>query len=213
MIRIVLVDDHALVREGVSRLLEVQPDMRVIGSFGEGAPAVAFAAEQEPDVAIVDVAMPQASGIDVVRQLREASADTHVLVLSMHSNPQYVHQALLAGALGYVAKESAGPVLVEAVREVQAGRRYLSESIGREALQRYLEDPARRDPMQQLSAREREVLRHTVQGRTIAQTAQRLGVSPKSVETYRSRLMTKLGIEDLPSLVKFAIRYGITSLE
>ena len=213
MIRIVLIDDHALVREGVSRLLEVQPDMRVIGSFGEGAPAVAFAAEQEPDVAIVDVAMPQASGIDVVRQLREASADTHVLVLSMHSNPQYVHQALLAGALGYVAKESAGPVLVEAVREVQAGRRFLSESIGREALQRYLEDPARRDPMQQLSAREREVLRHTVQGRTIAQTAQRLGVSPKSVETYRSRVMTKLGIEDLPSLVKFAIRYGITSLE
>jgi DNA-binding NarL/FixJ family response regulator len=213
VIRIVLIDDHALVREGVSRLLEVQPDMQVIGSFGEGAPAVAFAAEHEPDVAIVDVAMPQASGIDVVRQLREASADTHVLVLSMHSNPQYVHQALLAGALGYVAKESAGPVLVEAVREVQAGRRFLSESIGREALQRYLEDPARRDPMQQLSAREREVLRYTVQGRTIAQTAQRLGVSPKSVETYRSRLMTKLGIEDLPSLVKFAIRYGITSLE
>jgi DNA-binding NarL/FixJ family response regulator len=213
VIRIVLIDDHALVREGVSRLLEVQPDMQVIGSFGEGSPAVVFAAEHEPDVAIVDVAMPQASGIDVVRQLREASADTHVLVLSMHSNPQYVHQALLAGALGYVAKESAGPVLVEAVREVQAGRRYLSESIGREALQRYLEDPARRDPMQQLSAREREVLRHTVQGRTIAQTAQRLGVSPKSVETYRSRLMTKLGIEDLPSLVKFAIRYGITSLE
>ena len=162
MIRIVLVDDHALVREGVSRLLEVQPDMQVIGSFGEGAPAVAFAAEEEPDVAIVDVAMPHASGIDVVRQLREASADTHVLVLSMHSNPQYVHQALLAGALGYVAKESAGPVLVEAVREVQAGRRYLSESIGREALQRYLDDPARRDPMQQLSAREREVLRYTV---------------------------------------------------
>jgi DNA-binding NarL/FixJ family response regulator len=213
LIRIVLVDDHALVREGVSRLLEVQPDMQVIGSFGEGAPAVAFAAEEEPDVAIVDVAMPNASGIDVVRQLREASADTHVLVLSMHSNPQYVHQALLAGALGYVAKESAGPVLVEAVREVQAGRRYLSESIGREALQRYLDDPARRDPMQQLSAREREVLRYTVQGHTIAQTAQHLGVSPKSVETYRSRLMTKLGIEDLPSLVKFAIRYGITSLE
>jgi DNA-binding NarL/FixJ family response regulator len=213
LIRIILVDDHALVREGVSRLLEVQPDMRVVGSFGEGSPAVAFAAEEEPDVAIVDIAMPEASGIDVVRQLREASADTHVLVLSMHSNPQYVHQALLAGALGYVAKESAGPVLVEAVREVQAGRRFLSESIGREALQRYLEDPARRDPMQQLSAREREVLRHTVQGRTIAQTAQRLGVSPKSVETYRSRLMTKLGIEDLPSLVKFAIRAGITSLE
>ncbi len=212
MIRILLVDDHALVREGVSRLLEAQTDMRVIGSFGEPDAALAFAAREEPDVAVVDIAMPQASGIELARRLRAASPDTQLLVLTMHSNPEYVHQALLAGALGYVAKESAGPVLVEAVRAVQAGRRYLSESLGTEALRRYLQRGEDSDPLGRLSAREREVLRHTVEGRTIAETAQRLGLSPKSVETYRSRLMTKLGIEDLPALVKFAIRHGVTTV-
>lgn len=212
MIRIILVDDHALVREGVSRLLEAQPDMRVVGSFGDGDAAIRFAAREEPDVAILDIAMPQANGIDVARQLRDASPDTHLLVLSMHSNPEYVHQALLAGALGYVAKESAGPVLVEAVRVVHAGRRYLSESLGQEAIRRSSQSSEERDPLGALSAREREVLRHTVEGRTIAETARRLGLSPKSVETYRSRLMTKLDIDDLPALVKFAIRHGITTV-
>jgi len=212
VIRILLVDDHALVREGVSRLLEAQSDMQVVGSFGEPEAALAFAAREEPDVAIVDVAMPQASGIELARRLRAASPDTQLLVLSMHSNPEYVHQALLAGALGYVAKESAGPVLVQAVRAVQAGRRYLSESLGSEALSRYLQRGEDSDPLGRLSAREREVLRHTVEGCTIAETAQRLGLSPKSVETYRSRLMTKLAIEDLPALVKFAIRHGVTTV-
>lgn len=196
----------------MSRLLEAHEDMRVVGSFGEPDAAVAFAAAEEPDVAIVDIAMPQASGIDVARRLREVSPDTHLLVLTMHSSPEYVHQALLAGALGYVAKASAGPALVEAVRAVQAGRRYLSESLGTEALQRYLQRSAADDPLGRLSTREREVLRHTVEGRTIAETAQRLGLSPKSVETYRSRVMTKLDIKDLPALVKFAIRHGVTTV-
>lgn len=212
MIRIILIDDHALVREGVSRLLDVQSDMKVIGAFGEGEAAVRFAAEAEPDVAIVDIAMPEANGIDIARALRAASPDTQLLVLSMYSHPEYVHQALLAGALGYVAKESAGPVLVEAVRAVQAGRRYLSESLGTEALNRFLQGSEAGDPLGRLSARERQVLQHTVEGRTIAETAQRLGLSPKSVETYRSRLMTKLDIGDLPALVKFAIRHGVTSV-
>jgi len=212
VIRIILIDDHELVRDGVSRLLEAHADMTVIGSFGDAREAVRFASREEPDVAIVDVAMPTASGIDVARQLRDASPDTHVLVLSMHSNPEYVRQALLAGALGYVAKESAGAVLVEAVRRVQNGQRYFSEALGEEALQRFLEDGGERDPLEPLSAREREVLRYTVEGRTIAETAQELGLSPKSVETYRSRMMTKLGIEDLPALVKFAIRHGITTV-
>jgi DNA-binding NarL/FixJ family response regulator len=212
VIRIILIDDHALVREGVSRLLDAQEDMQVVGAFGEGDAAVRFAAREEPDVAIVDIALAQASGIDVARALRTASPDTQLLVLSMYSHAEYVHQALLAGALGYVAKESAGPVLVEAVRAVQAGRRYLSESLGTEALNRFLEGSAGGDPLGRLSARERQVLQHTVEGRTIAETAQRLGLSPKSVETYRSRLMTKLDIGDLPALVKFAIRHGVTSV-
>lgn len=213
MIRVILIDDHALVRDGVSRLLEAQPDIRVIGSFGEGAPAVRFAYKEKPDVAIVDIAMPDDNGIDITRLLRRASGDTHILVLSMHSNPEYVHQALLAGALGYVAKESAGQVLVDAVRSVNLGHRYLSTEIEEETLQRYLRIANNGDPVAMLSAREHEVLRHTVEGCTIAETAQRLGISPKSVETYRSRLMTKLDIDGLPALVKFAIRHGITSIE
>lgn len=212
MIRVILVDDHALVRDGISRLLEAQADMQVIGSFGDGDAAVRFSAREDPDVAVIDVAMPQSSGIDITRRLRDAAPETSVLVLSMHSNPEYVHQALLAGALGYVAKESAGPVLVEAIRTVHAGRRYLSDTLGYEALQRYQASAEQRDPLGLLSARERQVLRHTVEGKTIAQTAAQLGVSPKSVETYRSRVMTKLGIVDLPGLVKFAIRNGITTV-
>jgi DNA-binding NarL/FixJ family response regulator len=211
-IRIILIDDHAIVREGVSRLLEAEPDMRVVGSFGEGRAAIRFAAQEEPDVAVVDIAMPNEDGIDISRQLRDASPDTHILVLSMHSNPEYVHQALLAGALGYVAKESVGRVLVEAIRAVHAGRRYLPESLGHEVLQRYLQDGEEHDPLARLSARERQVLQLIVEGRTSAEVAERLGLSPKSVDTYRSRLMAKLGIEDLPALVKFAIRHGITTI-
>lgn len=212
MIRILLVDDHEIVREGVQRLLEGQSDMTVVGSFGDPGEAIRFAAREQPDVAVVDISMPSASGIDLARQLRDAAPDTQLLVLSMHSNPEYVRQALLAGALGYVAKESAGAVLVEAVRRVQSGQRYLSDALDADALQRLLADSGERDPLEPLSAREREVLRHTVEGRTIAETAALLGLSPKSVETYRSRMMTKLGIEDLPSLVKFAIRHGITTV-
>lgn len=212
MIRIVLLDDHTAVRDGISRLLEAQPDMCVVGSFDDADTTIRYVAQHEPDVAILDVAMPHASGIDVARRLREVSADTNLLMLSMYSNPEYVHQALLAGVLGYVAKESAGPVLVDAIRSVQAGRRYLSESLGYEALHRYLQNHEGRDPLGSLSARERQVLRCTVDGCSIAETARELGLSPHSIETYRSRLMAKLGIEDLPALVKFAVKHGLTSV-
>jgi DNA-binding NarL/FixJ family response regulator len=213
VIRILLVDDHTLVREGLSGLLEAQPDMRVVGSFGDGDEAVRFAASEAPDVAVVDIAMPQESGIDIARRLREAAPETRILVLSMHTNPEYVHQALLAGALGYVAKESAGLVLVRAIHAVCDGRRFLSESLGDEGLQRFLRSRQARDDLELLSPREREVLQYTVAGLTIAQTAERLGLSPKSVETYRSRTMTKLAIDDLASLVKYAVRHGITTVE
>ena len=165
MIRIILVDDHALVRDGVGRLLEVQTDMQVIGSFGESATAIPYAAGHRPDVAIVDIAIPHDNGIDITRSLRQVSPSTRVLVLSMHSNAEYVHQALLAGALGYVAKESAGEVLVKAVRAVNAGERFLcSES------EAQLASPLahRAAPATLLSAREHEVLRYTVEGLTIA---------------------------------------------
>ena len=206
MIRVLLVDDHALVREGVSRLLEVEPDMRVVGSFADGNTAVRFAAREAPDVAILDIAMPGANGIDVARRLRAVSPKTQLLMLSMHTQPEYVRQAFWAGANGYVVKESAGREVAAGVRAVHAGRRYLSDSIRRAP------DADRdEDPLHTLSAREMEVLKLVVEGNTSHEVATRLGLSPKSIDTYRSRLMSKLDVAHLPALVKFAIRRGLTS--
>lgn len=207
MIRIILVDDHSLVREGVGRLLEEEPDMRVVGSFDEGTAAVRFAAREAPDVAILDVAMPGTSGIDVARRLRAVSPRTQLLMLSMHERQEYVHQALWAGANGYVLKECAGDEVVAAVRAVHAGRRYLSERISPRALESDFSD----DPLDRLSAREIEVLKLVVDGNSSNQVAALLQLSPKSVDTYRSRVMAKLDVAGLPELVKFAIRRGLTS--
>src|SRR5262245_11407761 len=211
-IRIILVDDHALVREGIARLLDGQHDMRVIASFGAGRDAIRYAEREEADVAVLDVAMPDLNGIEVARNLQDASPETRIVMLSMHADIEYVHRALPAGAQGYVLKGCAGRVLLEAVRAVHGGRRYICEEVGPQALEQYVRERGIVDPLDRLSAREREVLQHTVEGRTIVETAERLQLSPKSVETYRSRLMSKLEIEDIPALVKFAIRYGITTI-
>jgi len=207
MIRIVIVDDHALIREGVTRLLEVSPDLRVIGSFDDDTAAVRFAARAEPDVAIVDVAMPRPSGIDLARRLRAVSPKTRLLMLSMHARPEYVQQAFRAGANGYVLKEAAGAEVVAAVRAVHAGKRYLSAGIALRAPGEAVED----DPLERLSAREMEVLKLVVEGNTSHEVARLLGLSPKSIDTYRSRLMTKLDVDHLTALIKFAIRRGLTS--
>jgi DNA-binding NarL/FixJ family response regulator len=207
MIRIVIVDDHAPVREGVTRLLEEAPDLRVIGSFDDDTAAVRFAARAEPDVAIVGVAMWRTSGIDLARRLRAVSPKTRLLMLSMHARPEYVQQAFRAGANGYVLKEAAGAEVVAAVRAVHAGKRYLSAGI---AL-RGSGEAVVEDPLERLSAREMEVLKLVVEGNTSHEVAQLLGLSPKSIDTYRSRLMTKLDVDHLTALVKFAIRRGLTS--
>jgi len=207
MIRLILVDDHALVREGVGPLLEAVPEMRVVGSFEDDAVAVRFAARAEPDVAILDVAMPRASGIDVARRMRAVSPRTKLLMLSMHARTEYIQQAFWAGANGYLLKESAGQEVVAAVRAVHAGKRYLSAKISPGAL----EDCGPDDPLERLSAREMVVLKLVVDGNTSHQVATLLGLSPKSIDTYRSRLMTKLDVDHLPALVKFAIRRGLTN--
>jgi DNA-binding NarL/FixJ family response regulator len=195
------------VREGVTRLLEEAPDLRVIGSFDDDTAAVRFAARAEPDVAIVGVAMRRTSGIDLARRLRAVSPKTRLLMLSMHARPEYVQQAFRAGANGYVLKEAAGAEVVAAVRAVHAGKRYLSAGI---AL-RGSGEAVVEDPLERLSAREMEVLKLVVEGNTSHEVAQLLGLSPKSIDTYRSRLMTKLDVDHLTALVKFAIRRGLTS--
>jgi DNA-binding NarL/FixJ family response regulator len=206
MIRIILVDDHALVREGVGRLLEAEPDMRVIASFGEGNAAVRFAAREAPEVAVLDISLPGANGIDVARRLRAVSPKTQLLMLSMHAQSEYVQQAIATGAAGYVLKECAGDEVAQAVRAVHAGRRYLSSRLSLPVI------GAAEDPLERLSAREMEVLKLVVDGKSSNQVASLLGLSPKSIDTYRSRLMTKLDIENLPGLVKFAVRRGLTTV-
>ena len=208
MIRVIVVDDHALVREGVSRLLEEEPDMRVVAAFAEGLAAVRFAAREEPDVAILDINMPGASGIEVARRLRAVAPRTRLLMLSMHGKAEYVQQALWAGANGYLLKEAAGHEVASAVRVVHSGQRYLGAGISLRALAAHA---TQEDPLERLSAREMEVLKLVVEGNTSMQVATQLGLSPKSIDTYRSRLMTKLDLNGLPALVKFAIRRGLTS--
>jgi len=181
--------------------------MRVVGSFADGTAAVRFAARETPDVAILDVAIPESNGIDVARRLRAVSPKTRLLMLSMHAHAEYVQQAFWAGANGYVLKESAGRDVAAGVRAVHTGSRYLSEKIRLPSL----DDRAADDPLQKLSAREMEVLKLVVEGNTSNQVATLLGLSPKSIDTYRSRLMTKLDVAHLPALVKFAIRRGLTS--
>ena len=212
-IDVLLLDDHAVVRDGLKALLAAQPDIRIVGSFGDAVNAVSFAAEAPPDVAVLDIAMPGLDGIEAARRIHDLCPGTHILMLSMHASPEHVYQALRAGALGYLLKESAGGEVVAAVRAVHAGRRYLSEKISPRALDDYIRERDPDHPLERLSRRELQVLKLIVEGNTSSQVGALLGLSPKSIDTYRSRMMTKLEIDDLANLVKFAIRHGVTSLE
>jgi DNA-binding NarL/FixJ family response regulator len=211
-IRVLLLDDHAVVRDGLQALLGAQPDIQVVGSFGTGLEAISFAAHSPPDVAVLDIALPGLDGVETARRIHDQCPETHILMLSMHASPEHVYQALRAGASGYVLKDSAGKEVVSAVRSVHAGRRYLSEKISSAALDTYMEERGGGHPLERLSPRETQVLKLIVEGSTSNEVAALLGVSSKSVDTYRSRLMAKLAIDDLPSLVKFAIRHGLTSV-
>ena len=212
-INVILIDDHEVVRDGLRHLIESQPDLRFLAGFGDGSAAIRYAMSAHPDVAIVDIAMPRMNGIEVTRQIHDACPETEILILSMHADPEFIYQAFRAGARGYIIKESAGGEVVNALRVLRGGQRYLSQKIDGAEFERYLRDRGEDNPIERLSARERQVLQLIVEGRTSAEAAARLNLSPKSVDTYRSRMMKKLEIEDLATLVKFAIRHGITSLQ
>ena len=203
-ISVLLADAHAILLDSLRALLEAEDDLKVIGRAVDGEEAVRLA-RLRPDVAIVDINLPVMNGIEAARRIREISPSTLILILSAHASAHHVDQALRAGAAGYVVKQSAGPELVKAVRTIIGGKRYLSSSLVRNI--------AARDPLRSLTAREREVLQLIADGKSNAAAGSILGLSPRSVETYRARLMQKLGIDDLPTLVKFAIRHGITTLE
>lgn len=206
-IRVFIADDHAVIRDGLRALLE--PYFEVVGSAGDGREAVRLISDSSPDVAIVDLAMPELNGIEVTRLLRQNQSGVRVVILSMHRSSEHVFRALEAGADAYLLKESASEEIVVAVRTVFAGRRYLCRDI--EPLALSLSGGARSaSPLDSLSAREREILQLVVEGGSSAEIGRLIHLSPKTVETYRSRLMKKLGVADLPALVRFAIHHGLT---
>jgi DNA-binding NarL/FixJ family response regulator len=212
-IGVFIADDHAVVREGLRLVLEAHPDIHVLGEASEGRGAVSEVRRLLPDVVIMDIAMPQSNGIEATLRLHELVPSVKVVILSMHSTTEHIFRALQAGARGYLLKESAGAEVVDAVRAVYSGGRYLSQKIAANVVDDYLREGQPASPLQALSRRELEVVQLVAEGRTSAEIAALLALSPKTVETYRSRLMQKLGVTDVPSLVKFAIQHGLTSLQ
>ena len=211
-IRILIADDHGVVAEGLKQLVEAESDMQVVALVGDGREAVQQARDTQPDVVLMDLSMPELNGADATRAILQRDPKCRVIVLSMYAQREYVRRALKAGAAGYVVKRSAAKEVVEAIRAVHAGQRYLSPRVADVVLEDYTDDK-QDDPLARLSAREREVLQLLAEGRTGAEIAQRLSLSQKTVETYRARLVEKLGIRDLAGLVRFAIQRGLVSLD
>jgi DNA-binding NarL/FixJ family response regulator len=210
-VKILIADDHAIIRDGLRMILEAHADMTVVETASSGRDAISKAKALQPDIIIMDIAMPELNGIDATRVICKAAPHTRVIILSMHNTPEHVHRALRAGGRGYLLKESAGSEVVKAVRAVMNGALFFGKGVDKpEAPARADRPPAAKSPLETLSEREREVLQLVVEGKTSATIAEVLFLSPKSVETYRSRLMKKLGIADLPTLVKFALQHGIT---
>ena len=210
MIRVLLADDHAVLCDGLRQLLEMDPGIKVVAAVNDGHEAISRAAELLPDVVVMDISMPKLGGIEATRAIVGRAGTIGVVVLSMHSAEDTIRLALEAGARGFLLKESAGAEVGNAVRAVAAGGCYLGEGIALDKLE------SRRPGgllNGKLTASERRVLRLVVEGKSNAEAAGILGLSVRTVETYRGRLMQKLQIDDVAGLVKFAIRHGLTTLD
>ncbi len=214
-IHVFLADDHAVVRDGLRMLLEAGGDIKVVGHAADGLQAVREVNRIKPDVVVMDISMPKLDGIEAARRIRQTHPRIEIVILSVHSSSEHLFRALRAGAKGYLLKESAGEEVVKAVCAVYSGVRYFSPSITETMIQEFVqlrEVASEKSPLERLSSREHEILRLLAEGRSNPEIAEFLHISVKSVETYRSRMMQKLGIRDLAGLVKFAIQHGLTSL-
>lgn len=212
MIRILIADDHAIVRDGLRMILESHGEINVIGETAEGLETVKQAKVLLPDVIIMDISMPNLNGIEATRRISHDHPDIRIVILSMLSSAEDIFRALQAGASGYLLKESAGGEVIQAVQTVHSGKRYLSRKVDDIVIDSYIRErnlETARSPLEQLSPREREVLQMVAEGKTSSEIAGMLFLSTKTVETYRSRLMQKLGLNDIPALVKFAVSQGI----
>src|SRR5262245_22580006 len=208
MIKVVVVDDHAVVREGLKRIIAENPGMSVTAEAGDGHEAMKVIQSQPCDVVLLDLTMPDKSGLDVLKQLHAESPRLPVLVLSMHSEDQYAVRVLRAGAAGYLTKETAPARLVQAIRKVVRGGKYVSPTLA-ERLVYDLDADASRSPHQTLSDREYQVLCLIATGRTVTQIAEELGLSVKTISTYRVRMLEKLNMKNNAELTRYAIKEGL----
>ena len=212
--RILLADDHALVRAGFCSLLEKIPFATVIAEAEQGREAVELVRKHRPDIALIDIAMPKLNGLEVVARITKEFSNTRVIVLSMYANPEYVVQAMRAGAHGYLIKEDAVSQLKAAIRAVTSGEVYFSPRISKDFIKKYLERlDVEYDPLGQLTPRQREILQLIAEGKNTKEIASDLDVSVKTVEAHRLQLMGRLNIHDIPGLVRYAIRRGLVSSE
>ncbi len=213
-IRVLVADDHAVVREGIRHVLERVEGLEVVAEAADGDEVLPLVEQHEPDLVVLDVSMPGLTGLEVTRLLRQREDGIGILILSMHDNPEYVLEAVRAGADGYVLKDAGPGELREAVRAVQEGKEYLSERVTHQlsvALRAELEHEQRRSRLEQLTPREQEVLLRVARGRTSREIAEEFGISPRTVETHRERIMGKLRIRSVAGLTRFVLETGLGS--
>jgi len=214
-IRIVLADDHALVRAGLRSLLEAVSDFEVAGEAGDGHEALALVERLNPHVLVLDIGLPGLNGLEVVARVTRQHPETRVVMLSMHAGEEYVRQALAGGASGYLLKDSSVPELELAIRAVVRGKTYLSPDVSQHVVGGFLERPAdaKAEAASPLTPRQRETLQLIAEGHSTKEIAHRLGVSVKTIESHRSQIMERLGIRDVAGLVRYAVRTGLVSPE
>jgi DNA-binding NarL/FixJ family response regulator len=216
-LRILIADDHALIRHGARKALQSQQGWRVVGEAGNGAEAVEKAKKLKPDVAILDISMPELDGIEVTRQIRESVPKTKILVLTMHDSDQMVQSALDAGAHGYVLKSDLTACLVKAVKDVSGGKRSLTPKVSEIVLEGFLKGKGHsqqeRGAGTQLTSRQLEIVRLLAEGKINKEIAWQLGITVRTVEAHRANLMQKLGFHSLADLIQYALRHGIISLQ
>ncbi len=206
-VRILLADDHALVRAGVRRILDAEPDLTVVAEAADGAEAVALASTTTPDLAVLDITMPRMTGLQAAREIRAHAPDTRVVMLSMHDDERYFLEGLEAGAAGYVLKRAADTDLIDAVRTVAGGRTFLSDDAQRTLMGEWLDGAT--EVEEPLTPRELEVVKLIAEAYTNKQIAETLKLSEKTVESHRTNVFGKLGMRDRVEIVRYAIRRGL----